>query len=312
MQEDPAGERSEHNNTDDGPSVDDEANKPPMEQSSAEIDVSHGGSEGAKISSEDVLPTTDTTSSQLPEVTDASVPDVAIELEPAAHADAPVHDTRHTPPELSPRMLEPGIPMPVSADPTVPDPASIHTSPADSPRGTSPQTEDRHVNSLHVRSAVPPALLQQLSRSSGISGLFTPYSQTSSGSSSPVVADGTGDAEETEVDELASELVPEAPPTEPEHHGEHDADLDADGDIDPDYEEAVHEPATVQEGEIGEHPPIAVEQDVEEPSIPATEDFNSAVEASTEGSSVIPSEEHPPAPPHELDQQQPEKTESPG
>ncbi|KIP11230.1 hypothetical protein PHLGIDRAFT_139205 [Phlebiopsis gigantea 11061_1 CR5-6] len=234
---------------------------------------------------------------------------------PTADTTTPAHDFHYTHRESSPRMFEPGIPMPVSADPTVPDPASVHSSPMDSPRGTSPQAEDQRGSFLHVRSAVPPALLQQLSRSSGISGLFTPYSQASSGPSSPAIADGSegiDSAEEIAGGELTSEPVPTAPSTEIAAHGrEHDVDLDADGDIDPDYEEAVQEPAVIQEDETGEHPPLAAEQVVEQPYTLAVGDPGSIVEVSVEEPSAKPSEENQPIP-RELDQSQAEKTGDPG
>ncbi|EKM53425.1 uncharacterized protein PHACADRAFT_259804 [Phanerochaete carnosa HHB-10118-sp] len=157
------------------------------------------------------------------------------------------------PPPESPttKMLQPGIPMPVSADPTVPDPASVHDSPAESPRSPSSRSVVQH-----ALSAVPPSLLSKLSHPSSLSGLFTPYSEASSGPSSPTLQDSIPTLEDEaskgtstaaadkdggrgkDEGEMESPIVsPLAASVEAVYNEDHDADLDADGDIDPDYVE---------------------------------------------------------------------------
>ena len=194
------------------------------------------------------------------------VPDFQVTVE-AAHGDL----------ASPPRMLEPGVPMPVSADPTVPDPASVHDTPIDSSRNTSPQPAEEPPSPRAVLSAVPLSLLQQLSKPTSFSGLFTPFSEASSAPTSPPMQDSAEGSvtapEETEqqgqekanhmmLEEIAapmpkapqepksSQALPEDAAQTTEHDGEiHDTDLDADGDIDPDYVvEAQHGPDSPEEG----------------------------------------------------------------
>lgn len=89
-----------------------------------------------------------------------------------------------------------GIPMPVSADPTVPDPASMHTTPL-SPQSPVETMEDNAVNEgtssggerdrqRAAASAIPPSLMKHLSGHKSISGLFTPLTETDSSPSGSV------------------------------------------------------------------------------------------------------------------------------
>ena len=202
-----------------------------------------------------------------------------------------------------PRMLGPGIPMPISADPTVPDPASAHNTPPDSPNALSTESDGQRYSTQTVLSAVPSSLFQQLHDPTGLSGLFTPYSQASSGTSSPAVQ-GNGEEEGVdERDELRSSKSPSLLPQDVEH----DADLDADGDIDPDYAESGRHPPHdskdvvgradgditlevvngVQEGGLmpsdlpdktvpDQEPTTSVPPDPEEPSTPREPELSSA------------------------------------
>lgn len=85
-------------------------------------------------------------------------------------------------------MLQPGVPMPISADPSVPDPASPHASPGNSSRVTDiaddADLDDQYQNLATANkafaSAIRPSLLRQLSGHKTISGLFTPLSEASS------------------------------------------------------------------------------------------------------------------------------------
>lgn len=191
----------------------------------------------------------------------------AIEVTTDAPQDSHSSDAPATDSAL--RMLEGGIPMPVSADPTVPDPASVHDSPSTSPGTTSPQMREAKLSSHNVLSAVPPALLQRLAKPASLSGLFTPFSDGGSGASSPV-AQSTPEA----VDEDEQEQVP-APVAGPSgtaraedaEHPDHDPDMDADGDIDPDYVEAEHDESTVEAEQSALPSPTAAET-VETTAVP--------------------------------------------
>lgn len=174
------------------------------------------------------------------------VDDDVIEGSTSPYAQSVPHITLASSP---PRMFEPGIPMPVSADPTVPDPASVHNTPPDSPKASGSDIENQRSSLRTVLTAVPSTLLQHLSRPTGLSGLFTPYSQVSSGQSSPALQGSVegitaADEEEDERDELESSgsaPVPLSPQLAQEADHEHDADLDADGDIDLEYTESDHQ-----------------------------------------------------------------------
>ena len=127
----------------------------------------------------------------------------------------------------------------------MPDPASVHGSPASSSRSASPRPA-----SQHVLSAVPPGLMAKLSRPTSLSGLFTPYSETSSGPSSPVMPDSAhipekedaktqeapsaaagedgGRGEDVEDATSSPELSPLAASVDAMHDVEHDHDADLD------------------------------------------------------------------------------------
>jgi hypothetical protein len=89
--------------------------------------------------------------------------------------------------DVEEEMLQPGVPMPVSADPNVPDPTSLHTSPVPTPQPSAADedTDDQGPSSPEptTASAIPPALLKHFSGHKTVSGLFTPLSE--GGSCSP-------------------------------------------------------------------------------------------------------------------------------
>lgn len=83
-------------------------------------------------------------------------------------------------------LFQDGIPMPVAADPSVPDPTSVHSTPVspispaspvdgDTTGGgsTSPGGERR----TGIRNTIPPGLFKHLSGHKSLSGLFTPMSE---------------------------------------------------------------------------------------------------------------------------------------
>ena len=183
---------------------------------------------------------------------DATGPVPAIQVDVHAAHGEDANSPKAESPTAETRMLQPGIPMPVSADPTVPDPASVHVSPSESPQSSSPRPAAQH-----VLSAVPPGLMAKLSRPTSLSGLFTPYSEASSGPSSPAMqdsaptpeeevpkdalaaAEGEDDGRREDVEDAVEspDISPLAASVETVYDVDHDADLDADGDIDPDYVE---------------------------------------------------------------------------
>lgn len=128
----------------------------------------------------------------------------------------PAHDHSPVP------MLNGGVPMPVSADPSVPDPASIHDTPVSAGSPASPADADESAvasptSPRGYASAIPPALFKHLSGHKSFSGLFTPMSEAgsspvSSAHNSAQSDDGIQEegGEDEEVDELADEVVDEA------------------------------------------------------------------------------------------------------
>lgn len=123
-----------------------------------------------------------------------SVPAVVVSSPTEKHED---HSLTAPQVHEAPRMLEAGIPMPVSADPGVPDPASYTNSPTpQSPapseshlaRGATPGIEQMPQNTKlstkTISEGLPPSLLRHI-KDRSISGLFTPMSDGtgSSGSS---------------------------------------------------------------------------------------------------------------------------------
>lgn len=120
------------------------------------------------------------------------IPSITVIDQPSGHS--PLRNIRSS---VSPvRMFSPGIPMPVSADPNVPDPASVHDTPVGSPRPDSlsldavddkdatPSVESSP-SKKGVLSAVPPSLAQYFTQKHSPSGLFTPVSGESSSATSP-------------------------------------------------------------------------------------------------------------------------------
>lgn len=127
-------------------------------------------------------------------------------------AQTPETATVHEEPEP---MLQPGVPMPVSADPDVPDPASLHASPMDSPKPAPAEDENDSDGSdvagtnTAIASAIPPSLFKNMSGHRTVSGLFTPMSESSSYPPSPNMEDATDAQAEPEADTTAA--APNAP-----------------------------------------------------------------------------------------------------
>ncbi|KAI0821396.1 hypothetical protein BC629DRAFT_453879 [Irpex lacteus] len=148
---------------------------------------------------------------EVPQSVEPVVVDDTIAAEPTTSPQSPLVE-RISSPEV---MLQPGIPMPVSADPDVPDPASIHVSPIDSPKPATPEEDEEsdrdeaNVNpnsNTTVASAIPPNLLRHISGHRTVSGLFTPMSEGSSYPPSPTMQDV--------IDEQPTEETPLETPVE--------------------------------------------------------------------------------------------------
>lgn len=83
--------------------------------------------------------------------------------------------------------------MPISADPTVPDPASVHHTPAESPSTSMMDEAEEAADSqagpsrpsFTIASAIPAGLLKYASGHRTVSGLFTPISEDTSLPTSP-------------------------------------------------------------------------------------------------------------------------------
>lgn len=116
-------------------------------------------------------------------------------------------------------MLKPGIPMPISADPTVPDPASMHHTPADSPSPMDAEDEVTEVgpphSSMAIASAIPASLPKSASGHRTISGLFTPMSEASSSPTSPATIASPAEVDETGLSQPATDATGkyQTPPT---------------------------------------------------------------------------------------------------
>lgn len=158
--------------------------------------------------------------------------------------------------------LEGGIPVPVSADPAVPDPASVWGT----PRETSPQVEVSSKSRAEevTRAAETGGLLKMTLKQPTMhsaSGLFTPATDTDSSPSSPAIAVGiSDDADEVEAGSSAVGITDQTSPG-PQNRAQEDQpfipqttnsdssavsegdnvdemdvhDADADGDPDPEY-----------------------------------------------------------------------------
>ena len=111
--------------------------------------------------------------------------------------------------------------MPVSADPNVPDPASLHDSPMDSPKPVAAEEseDDSSDANTMIASAIPPNLYKNISGHRTVSGLFTPMSEASSYPPSPAVQDLSDDsavetaepAPETSTENSAASPVTDEP-----------------------------------------------------------------------------------------------------
>lgn len=115
-----------------------------------------------------------------------------MEAEPVTTA-KPETQTQQRTPEF---VLQSGIPMPVSADPNVPDPASLHDSPMNSPKPAALEEseDDSSDANTMIASAIPPNLYKNISGHRTVSGLFTPMSEASSCPPSPAIQDLSDDS----------------------------------------------------------------------------------------------------------------------
>lgn len=154
--------------------------------------------------------------------------------------------------------FETGVPMPVSADPSVPDPASIHSTP-NSPGSPASVAEGPAVDQVAgsekrpiISSAIPPSLFKHLSGHKSISGLFTPLSE---GGSSPT--DSAHSSAQSDDGSAPEQIVLDGVDTNDDANNATDATIVVQGPSEPTTprgDSASPEAGASQHAEVDNHP----------------------------------------------------------
>ncbi|KAI9064528.1 hypothetical protein FKP32DRAFT_1685428 [Trametes sanguinea] len=206
-----------------------------------------------------------------PQVEEPEEPDDAAAND--ASAPQPTHDASHpaAPTALERTLSASNIPPPVSANPNVPDPASIPPSPAspDVPsKSSSPDAEARDATALPANATQHPLFRKLASTAHTPSGLFTPLT--------------TGDSASVTPDrEVAEDLGP-SEPEQPGAQADEDKDAEAAVDTKPSVVDAVDGPeeeaeAAPEVDELLDDEPAVAEGPADIPPAGATDAPDSAL-----------------------------------